>query len=164
MIMKVSLYDFEVTVPNDWKIALEPKSGYASGMVAFKPTSNPNESVDLIWEDLAKRLEKNPTVESFMEQYFSSMKNSRDMQSFECTKGSIITRGEHSYLPHEFTYTYKRYMRKGFTQRIIGTALYDKHSNRFAIFYSKISKEKGQADEDARKAVVNSLNCSCENP
>lgn len=164
MIMKVALYDFEVTVPNDWRIAVEPKSEYKSGMIAFKPTSNPTESVDLIWEDLTKRIEKNPTVEGFMEQYFASMKSSRDITSFQANKGSVITRGEHSYLPHEFTYSYKRYMRKGFTQQIIGTVMYDKHSNRFAIFYSKINKEKGQAEEDARKAVINSLNCTCESP
>jgi hypothetical protein len=160
--MKVALYDFEVTIPNDWKIAIEPKSEYKSGMIAFKPTSNPNESIDLIWEELTKRLEKNPTIESFIDQYFSSMKSSRDITSFETTKGSVITRGEHSFLPHEFTYSYKRYMRKGFTQKVIGTAMYDKHSNRFAIFYAKIDKEKDQGEESARRSVIGSLNCACE--
>mgnify|MGYP001270302697 CR=1 FL=1 len=162
MDMKVTLYDFEVTIPNDWKIAIEPKSDYKSGMIAFKPTSNPNESVDLIWEDLAKRKEKSPDVESFMEQYFNSMKNNRDIKSFEATKGSLITRGGHSILPHEFSYSYKRYMRKGFTQQIIGMTMYDTHSNRFAVFYAKIDKEKGQPEEEARRSAINSLNCTCE--
>jgi hypothetical protein len=164
MIMKVALYDFEVTVPNDWKIAIAPKAEYKSGMIALKPTSNSNESVDLIWEELAKHVERSPTVDVFLEQYFSNMKNSRDIKSFEATRGSVITRGGHSYLPHEFTYSFKRYMRKGFTQQIIGMVMYDTHSNRFAIFYAKIDKEKQQAEEEARRLVINSLNCSCENP
>ena len=164
MVMKVALYDFEVTIPNDWKVAIEPKSEYKSGMIAFKPTSNPNESVDLIWEDLAKRKEKSPDLESFIEQYFSSMKSNRDITSFETTKGSLITRGSHSFLPHELTYSYKRYMRKGFTQQIIGMAMYDTHSNRFAVLYTKIDKVKGQGEEEARRLAINSLNCACESP
>jgi hypothetical protein len=162
--MKFSLYDFEVTIPKDWKLAIGPKTDYNAGTIAFKPTSNPNESLDLIWEDLAKHMEKSPTVEIFMEQYFSNMKKSPDIKSFDVTKGSVITRGEHSFLSHEFTYDFKRYMRKGFTQKIIGMAMYDLHSNRFAIFYAKVDLAKGQADEDLRRAAVNSLNCTCENP
>ncbi len=163
--MKVALYDFEISVPNDWKISIAPKAEYKSGMIAFKPTSNPDESVDLIWEELGKHAERSPTVDVFLEQYLSNMKNNRDIKSFESTTGSIITRGGHSFLPHEFTYSFKRYMRKGFTQHIIGMVMYDTHSNRFAIFYSKIDREKQQAgQEEARRRVINSLNCTCENP
>ncbi len=161
--MKFALYDFEATVPKEWKIAIEPKTVYASGMIAFKPTSNPNESVDLLWEDLAKHKEKSPDVESFMDAYFANMKKNPDMKSFEPTKGSVIVRGEHSFLPHEFTYTYKRYMRKGFQQKIIGMAMYDLHSNRFAIFYAKIDLEKGRENEPTLRAAINSLNCTCAN-
>lgn len=162
--MRVALYDFEMTVPNDWKIAIEPKSEYKSGIVALKPTSNPNESVDLVWEELAKRIEKYPTVESFIEQYFNSMKGVRDVKNFQVSKGSVITRGGHSLLPHEFSYTYKRYMRKEFTQQVIGMAMYDTHSSRFAIIYAKIDKTKGQGEEASRRSVIDSFNCACETP
>lgn len=160
--MKFALYDLEVAVQKEWKVAIGPKTEYKSGMVAFKPSSNPNESLDLLWEDLTKHKEKNPNVESFMEQYFSNMKKNPDMKSFEVTKGEVITRGEHSFLPHEFTYTFKRYMRKGFAQKIIGISMYDLHSNRFAIFYTKIDTEKGHVDEQALRAAISSLNCTCE--
>lgn len=159
--MKFALYDLEVAVQKDWKVAIGPKTEYKAGMVAFKPSSNPNESLDLLWEDLTKHKEKSPDVQSFMEQYFSNMRKNPDMKSFEATKGEVITRGEHSFLPHEFTYTFKRYMRKGFAQKIIGIAMYDLHSNRFAIFYTKVDLEKGQANESVLRAAISSLNCTC---
>jgi hypothetical protein len=160
--MRFALYDFEVQAQKEWKVIIDKKAEYKSGMVAFKPTPNPNESLDLIWEDLTKHKEKSPDVETFMEQYFSNMKKNPDIKSFEPIKGEVIKRGEHSYLPHEFTYEFKRYMRRGFNQKIIGMTMYDLHSNRFAIFYAKIDLEKGQTNEAMLREGINSLNCTCE--
>lgn len=161
--MKVALYDFEVCVPNEWKVVIGPKSEYKAGMVAFKPSSDPNETLDLIWEDLTKHKERNPDVEAFIENYFNNMRKNSEIKSFECKRGDVIRRGDHSFLPHEFTYLYKRYMRKAFDQKIIGMAMYDLHSNRFAIFYTKIDPKKGRADEEALRAAIGSLNCTCCN-
>lgn len=161
--MKFAFYDLEVTVPKGWSIAFDPKTDYNAGIAALRPSTKSKDSLELHWGDLNIWKKKGPDVESFMEEYFNERKRDSDMKSFEVTKGQVIVRGEHNYLPHEFTYTFKRIMKKGFTQKIIGIAMYDLHSNRFGIFFSRIDPSQGDTDEASIRAVINSLNCTCDN-
>ncbi len=50
--MKFACYDLEMSVPNDWRLGIDKKSGYASGTLSF--TTPAGMTVEAVWEDLER--------------------------------------------------------------------------------------------------------------
>ena len=157
--MKFAIYDFEITVPKEWKIAIDKKSSYVSGMVGF--TTVKGTAADLIWENLDRYMSKHTSVEAFLENYFEGMKNNRNIKTIEINKGLTKTTNEHTFLPHEFRYDYKQPLSRGFSQKVIGVAMYDLHSNRFAIVFSRWDPNKENPDEPSIREALGTFDCLC---
>jgi hypothetical protein len=157
--MKFSYYDFNLTVPDDWKLLTEKKSEHGKGQVAFMPPKG-DTSVDLLWESLDLYKSKGATVEAFIDNYFENLKKNRSLIDLETYKGELVKYAEHEMLLHEFKYTFHQMLRRGFTQRVIGIAMYDTHANRFAILYCKINKGK-EGYENTVRDILKTFKCTC---
>lgn len=157
--MKFALYDFEMSIPNEWKLQIDRKSQYASGIISF---STPNGStLDIIWENLEKHRSKNPTIDDFLNNYIEEMKKNKNVKSVEFSKGPSIKTEDHEYLPHEFTYVYKQPFSRTISLRIVSKCLYCLHSNRFVIIYSRFDPKKENPDEPAIRDAIKSFECLC---
>ncbi|MGQ9759145.1 MAG: hypothetical protein ACUVQ5_01020, partial [Candidatus Methanomethylicaceae archaeon] len=103
--MRFALYDFEMNAPNEWKLQIDRKSQYGSGIISFSTPSG--STLDIIWENLEKYRAKNPTVDDFINNYIEETKKNKNVKSIDFIKEPTIKTEEHEYLPHEFTYVYK---------------------------------------------------------
>jgi len=157
--MQFALYDFAATVPNDWNVYLDRKSSYEAGHVRFTTPSRTN--VDIVWAKLDEYKKRFPSVDAFLENYFDTMRKNRNVKTFEPTKGIERTTDEHTFLPHEFAYKHKAQLSRAFSQRIVGVALYDQHSDRFGIIYSRWDPDKENPEEPAIRDAVKSFDCLC---
>jgi len=157
--MKFSCYDFNVVVPNEWKVAIDKKSQYGSGIISI--ATSKGVSLDIVWEDLDRYKAKAPTVEAFINNYFDEMKNNRNIKSLETVKGTPVAADEHEVLPHEFTYEYKQPLSRGVSLKIVGLSMYCLHSNRFVVVYSKMDPKKENPDEAAIRDAMKTFGCSC---
>lgn len=157
--MKFSCYSFNITIPNEWKVFIDKKSQYSSGIISFAAPNNI--TLDIVWENLDRHKAKASTVEAFISKYFDEMKKDRNIKSFDYVKGTPIIADEHETIPHEFTYEYKRAFSRGVKLKIIGLSMYCLHSNRFVILYSKSDPKKENPYEAAIREAITTFNCSC---
>jgi len=158
--MDFAYYDFVLTVPNEWRIITEKKSEYGRGQIAFLPPKDDKFSVDLLWENLDVYKSKGATVEAFIDNYFENLRKNRNIVDLETYKGELTKWEGHEMLYHEFKYTFKQMMRRGFTQHVVGIAIYDTHSNRFIISYAKIDPKK-EAYENTARDIIRTFHCNC---
>lgn len=158
--MKFSYYDFNLTVPDDWKLITEKKSERGKGQVAFMPPKG-DTSVDLLWESLDSYKTKGATVDAFIDNYFENLKKNGSLIDLETYKGELIKYAEHEMILHEFKYTYRQMLRRGFTQRVIGIAMYDTHTNRFAILYYKFNAAGKEGYENTVRDILKTFKCTC---
>jgi hypothetical protein len=157
--MRFSCYDFNVVMPNEWKVAIDKKSQYDKGIISFStPKGN---TLDIVWENLERYKVKAPSVEAFINSYFDDMKKNRNVKSLDYKKGFFVAADEHETLPHEFTYEYKPVLGRGVTMKIVGLSMYCLHSNRFVVMYSKMDPKKENPDEAAVREAIGTFNCSC---
>lgn len=158
-LLRFALYDFEMQVPNDWKLSIDRKSQYGAGIMSF---STPHGStLDIIWENLEKHRSKSPTVEDFLNNYIEEMKKNKNVKSIDFTKESPTRTEEHESLPHEFTYVYKQPFSKAVSMKIVSKCLYCLHSNRFIIVYSRFDPKKENPDEPVIRDAIKSFDCHC---
>lgn len=158
--MKFSCYDFNITIPNDWKVFIDnKKSQYGSGIISFATPKNI--TLDIVWENLDRHKAKASTVEAFISKYFDEMKKDRNIKSFDYVKGTPVVADEHEAIAHEFTYEYKRALSRGVKLKIIGLSMYCLHSNRFVILYSKSDPKKENPYEAAIREAITTFHCSC---
>jgi hypothetical protein len=157
--MRFSCYDLNLVIPNEWKVAIDKKSQYGSGIISFATPKNI--TLDIVWENLERHKAKASTVEAFISKYFDEMKKNRDIKSLDYIKGTPVVADEHETLLHEFTYEYKRRLSRGLTLKIIGLSMYCLHSNRFVILYSKSDPKKDNPYEVAIRDAIKTFNCSC---
>ena len=157
--MRFSCYDFNTVLPNDWKVAIDKKSQYGSGIISF--ITPKGIALDIVWEGLDRYKVKAPTVEAFINNYFDEMKKNRNIKSLEVVKGIPATADEHETFPHEFTYEYKQPLSRGVSLKIVGLSMYCLHSNRFVVVYSKSDPKKENPDEAAIREVIKTFGCSC---
>ena len=156
--MKFACYDLEMSVPNDWRLGIDKKSGYASGTLSF--TTPAGMTVEAVWEDLERHSQKYPTVEAFMNSYFEMMRTDRHVKDFRVDDARPIVEGGHESYPHEITFTYKRGLGKTVSQKMVGIAIYCRPSNRFIIVYSRIDPDKPNDDEMAVRDSLKSFECT----
>jgi hypothetical protein len=157
--MKFAYYDFNLTVPDDWKLFTEKKSEHDKGLIAFT-TPKGDTSVDLAWESLDGYKSKGATVEAFIDNYFENLRKNRTLIDLETYKGELVKYPDHEMLLHEFKYTFRQMFRRSFTQRVIGIAMYDTRANRFSILYSKINKGK-EGYENTIRDILKTFKCTC---
>jgi hypothetical protein len=157
--MKFAIYDLETRIPSNWTITLDRRSVYTGGAAAIM-TPNKN-NMQLYWDRLEKYTGKNPSVESYIGDYFERMKNTKSVKTFETSKGILRSEDEHEILPHEFNYVNKPALGRSTSKRVMGALMYDKHSNRFAILYSSWDATKENPDESAIKEAIRTFECRC---
>jgi len=157
--MKFSCYDFDIVIPNEWKVAIDKKSQYGSGIISIATPKGV--TLDIVWENLERYKAKAPTVEAFLNNYFDEMKKNRNIKSLDVVKGNPVTANEHETFPHEFTYEYKPTLSRGATLKIIGLSMYCLHSNRFVVLYSKMDPKKENPDDAAIREAIKTFECSC---
>jgi len=157
--MKFAIYDFEMTLPNDFRVTVDKKSGYESGYINL--ASPAGAALNFVWENLDKHKSQFASVDAFVENSFNIMKKNKNVKEFNSKKDFLKSEMEHEYLPHEFSYTFKQPLSKGVSKKIIGLAMYDNHSNRFAIVYAQLNLDNAPKDEGSIKQMINSFECKC---
>lgn len=157
--MKFSYYDFNLTVPDDWKLQTEKTSEHGKGGIAFMAPKG-GTSVDLLWESLDNYKSKGATVDAFIDNYFENLRKKGHLTDLETYKGELVKYADHEMLLHEFKYTIPQLLRRGYLQRVIGIAMYDTHANRFAILYCKINKDK-EGYENTVRDILKTFKCTC---
>jgi len=157
--MKFSYYNFNLTVPDDWKLLTEKKSEHGKGQVAFMPPKG-GMSLDLVWESLDMHRLQGSTVEAFIDNYFENLRKNKSYINVETYKGELVKYADHEMLLHEFKYTILQFLRKGSPQRVIGIVMYDNHANRIAYLYCKINKDK-EGYENTVRDILKTFKCTC---
>jgi hypothetical protein len=173
--MKFIAFDLEMKIPDDLSmvtasassasIGPRPRQGapnvnYNSGRIIFSSPTSP--VIDLLWERLDNYKKESPSVNAYLDSSFNNIKTSKRVSDFDSKKGVLRTSPEHEYMTHELTYTVKaQTFSKPSSRSHIGVAMYDYHSNRFAILFASWDVNIAHPDESIYREMVNSFNCNC---